>query len=190
MDKRSSAALALVGLALIASVAIVAGGSGWTTQTTPSEQSGTAVETTRSNGEVGLAVARGGPTCLDETVASRSGWVHLAGSGENAAVSFDITAATDTKEDVNVTLSNRGAGDYVLRITTDERASADATASDSSGCESVYRLEGSGLVPNVETLRVIVNGETVRTIEKRDSFAELRALPEPITTGNATTTRS
>lgn len=191
MDKNLRVALTLVGLALIVSAAITAGGSGWTAQTPPTDRPGTTVETTRSSGDVGLAVARGGPTCLDETVTSRSGWVHLAGSGENAAVSFDITAAADIEEDVDVDLSNRGAGDYVLRITTDEQASADATKSvDDSSCESVYRLEGSGLVPNVETLRVIVNGETIRTIEKRDSFAELRELPEPITAGNATTTRS
>lgn len=196
MDKKSGVALTLIGLAVLAGVAIAAGGNGWAGQNAPSSQSETLAETThgettrgetaRSGDEVGLAVAESGPTCLDDTVASRSGWVHLSGNGEDAAVSFDLTVTRDAE----VRLSNRGSGDYVLHITTKEAASAtgdSAKSGDESGCESVVRLEGSGLVPDVETLRVMVNDETIRTIEKRDSFAELRELPEPITSENATT---
>ena len=186
MDKKSGVALTLIGLAVLAGVAIAAGGNGWSGQNAPSSQSGAPAETTRGEDEVGLAVAEGGPTCLDDTVASRSGWVHLSGNGKDAAVSFDLTVTHGAE----VRLSNRGSGDYVLRITTSELASATANSAksgDDSGCESVLRLEGSGLVPDVETLRVMVNGKTIRTIEKRGSFAELRELPEPITSGNATT---
>lgn len=186
MDKKSIAALTLVGLAVITGVVVATSGSGWGGQSAPSQLSETQGETTRAVDEVGLAVAESGRTCLDETVASRSGWVHLSGSGEDAAVSFDLTAVSDT----DVRLSNHGSGDYVLHITTDESASATthSAKSDDAGCESVVRLEGSGLVPNVETLRVTVNGETIHTIENRDSFAELRELPEPIASGNATAT--
>lgn len=188
MNKLRRVALAGLALAVLASAALLVAGGVQTDWSSSTHEVGPRTGTPGDDAdEVGLAVAES-RDCLDASLASRSGWVHLSGTGADAAVSLDVTVPTDAGRDPEARLSREGSGEYLVNVTTDDPwppANGSAVA-EGAGCESVFRLQGSGLVPNVETLRVAVNGETVVTVENEGGFADLRELPEPIVAVNET----
>ncbi|MFC7080531.1 hypothetical protein [Halorussus caseinilyticus] len=174
VEKRDAAVGVTLIFAIVAGAAILNQGAG------PSG----ADSTTESDSEVGLVIGSSGPTCLDDAVKRDGGRVELVPNEGVPAVKLNVTVAHDRGRTVTVASKAVGDGVYEVRLRTSNRSddeTAENVSIDSANCAVGTHVRASGnLNENATTVRVLLDGEVVETVENEGQLPVVRTLPNPL----------
>lgn len=102
-----------------------------------------------------------------------SGWIHVVATDETYTITYDLIFCTSGEIDVE--WESESENMYSLFF-----EKSDDNVSD---CETGTRIRGGGSVrQDFERLQVIVNGETIESIEHEESLPSLYSFPTPVET--------
>jgi hypothetical protein len=117
-----------------------------------------------------------GPSCYDGPP-EHAGWLHVVVNGETWAVTLNATIVHPPETEIDVNISQRPTGDYVIAFQTVETTREKSLSQED--CQTATRLTvATGLTEPKFT--VTMNGRTIRSVDQDETVANLYQLPTPI----------
>lgn len=135
--------------------------------------------------DLGLAISNSGSGCLSQWDDELSGWVHTVAHGESYDITFDLRISHNRGDEINADLTKAEKSDgYLLQFTIDNSTGTPDKRTQSindSDCNLGTRIKGGGSIPlDFNILYINVNGDNIKTIDRKGSFAAIHTLPDPV----------